>query len=161
MILGMSTSAFTTLHVVISLIGIASGFIVVFGLIGGKRTPMWTMLFLVTTVLTSVTGFLFPYKGITPGIVIGILSLIVLVLAIYALYGAHLAGAWRGTYVISVALAEFFNFFVLVVQSFQKIPALHAMAPTQSELPFKVAQLGSLVLFAVLTALAYKKFRVV
>jgi hypothetical protein len=138
MILGMSTAVFTTLHVVISLIGIASGFIVIFGLIVGKRTPMWTMLFLVTTVLTSVTGFLFDFKGVTPGIVIGVLSMIVLVLATYALYRAHLAGRWRGTYVISVALA-----------------------PTQSELPFKMAQLGSLVLFAVLTALAYKRFRVV
>ncbi|HEY1986491.1 MAG TPA: hypothetical protein VGG85_13840 [Terracidiphilus sp.] len=156
----MSTAAFTMLHVVISLIGIASGFIVVFGLIAGKRIPALTMLFLVATALTSLTGFLFPIKGVTPGIVIGILSLVVLALAIYALYGAHLAGKWRGTYVISVALAQFFNFFVLVVQSFEKVPALHALAPTQSELPFKMAQLGSLVLFAVLTAMAYRRFRV-
>lgn len=160
MILGMSTATFTMLHVAISLIGIATGFIVLLGLIGGKQAPRWTMLFLVTTVLTSVTGFFYPFKGVTPGIVIGVLSLIVLALAIYALYGAHLAGRWRGTYVVSVALAQFFNFFVLVVQSFQKVPALHALAPTQSELPFKMAQLASLVLFAVLTAVAYRRFRV-
>ena len=159
MILGVSTAAFTLFHVILSLVGIGSGFIVVFGLISAKRFPSWTALFLATTVLTSVTGFLFPFKGFTPGIVIGILSLIVLLLAIIARYGTHLAGMWRGTYVVATLLALYFNFFVLIVQSFEKVPALKALAPTQSEAPFKVAQLAALVLFVVLTTLAFKNFR--
>lgn len=159
MILGLSTTAFTQLHVILSLIGIASGFVVGFGMLGAKRLPAVTALFLATTVLTSVTGFLFPFKGITPGIVVGILSIIVLLLAIVALYNKHLDGSWRGAYVISVMLALYFNVFVLIVQSFEKLPALNALAPTQTELPFKVAQLLVLVLFVVLTVLAYRKFR--
>jgi hypothetical protein len=159
MILGMSIESFTLLHVVISLIGIAAGFVVIFGMMSAKRLPALTVLFLVTTVLTNLTGFLFPFKGITPGIVIGILSIFVLGLAIFALYGGHLAGKWRGTYVIASIVALYFNFFILIVQSFQKIPALQSLAPTQSELPFKVAQLVTLVLFVILGTLAFKKFR--
>lgn len=159
MILGLSTAAFTLLHVILSLIGIGAGFIVIFGLIGSRRLPMWTAIFLVFTVLTSLTGFLFPFKGVTPGIVLGVLSMIVLLLAIAAVYGGHLHGGWRGTYVITAALAQFFNFFVLIAQSFEKIPALHALSPTQADPPFKIAQLANLVLFGVLTALAYRRFR--
>jgi len=114
-------------------------------MIGGKRLPAVTMLFLVTTALTSLTGFLFPLKSVTPAVILGILSVLVLLLATIALYGRHLAGAWRGTYVISAVVALYFNFFVLIVQSFQKIPGLHALAPTQSELPFKLAQFITLV----------------
>ena len=161
MILGMSTAAFTTLHVVISLVGIASGFIVIFGMIGTRRLPAWDGLFLATTALTSLTGFLFPYKGVTPGIVIGVLSMVVLILAVVALYFGNLKGGWRGTYVISALMAQFFNFFVLVVQSFEKVPALRALAPTQSEAPFKIVQLLALLLFIVLTVLAFRRFRVV
>ena len=159
MIFGLSTTAFTQLHVVLSLIGIASGFVVCFGMLRAKRLPAVTALFLATSVLTSVTGFLFPFKGITPGIVVGILSIIALLLAIVALYSGRLSGAWRGAYVISVMLALYFNVFVLIVQSFEKLPALNALAPTQTELPFKLAQLFALVLFVVLTVLAYRKFR--
>lgn len=160
MILGMSLSAFTTLHVVLSLIGIGAGFAVVFGLIRGKQSPGSTALFLVTTALTSLTGFLFPYKGFTPAIGVGVLSLVVLLLAILARYVGHLAGIWRGTYVIAAILALYFNFFVLIVQSFEKVPALKALAPTQTEPPFKIAQLATLVLFVLLTTLAYRNFRV-
>jgi hypothetical protein len=160
MILGLSIAAFTYLHVAISLIAIAAGLVVIIAMIGAKRVPAVTALFLVTTILTSLTGFLFPFKGVTPGIVVGILSMIVLLLAIFALYGRGLAGAWRGTYVITSALALYFNFFVFVVQSFEKVPALKALAPTQTEAPFKIAQLVTLVLFIALTITAFRRFRI-
>jgi hypothetical protein len=159
MVLGMSLETFTIVHVIISLIAIASGLIVLFGMIAGKRLDGFNALFLTTTVLTSVTGFGFTIHGITPAIVLGILSLIVLAIAIFARYGRHLAGGWRRTYVISASIALYFNCFVLVVQSFLKVPALHALAPTQKEPPFAIAQLTLLVLFVVLTIVAAKKFR--
>lgn len=159
MILGMSTAAFTALHVALSLIGIAAGFIVVLGMIWARSLPAWNALFLATTALTSLTGFLFPFKGVTPGIVVGILSMAVLILAIVALYSRRLAGAWRGTYVISATLALYFNFFALIAQSFEKIPALNALAPTLSEAPFKIAQLLALALFATLAVLAFRRYR--
>ena len=155
----MSLAAFTALHVALSLIGIASGFVVLFGMIGAKKHPGVTALFLVTTILTSVTGFMFPYKGFTPAIGVGILSLIVLLVAIIARYPGRMRGRWRGTWVVTAALALYFNFFVLIVQSFAKIPSLHALAPTQTETPFKIAQLIGLVLFAILTSLAFFRFR--
>lgn len=161
MILGMSLPLFTVVHVALSLIGIAAGFVVLYGMIVAKRLPAVTALFLVTTALTSLTGFLFPFKGVTPGIVVGILSIIVLIVATVALYAGHLAGIWRGTYIISTALALYFNFFVFIVQSFEKMPALKALAPTQSEPPFKIAQLVTLVVFVLLTTLAFRRFRLV
>jgi hypothetical protein len=160
MILGMSLARFTQVHVAISLIGIAAGFIVIFGMMARKRLALVTALFLLTTVLTSMTGFLFPYHGVTPGIVIGCLSLVVLLLAMIALYGGHLRGGWRGTWVVTAVVAQFFNFLVLVVQSFEKVPALHALAPTGKEMPFKVAQILTLVVFIVLGVVAFRRFRV-
>src|ERR1700761_5963735 len=154
MILGMSLRTFTYLHVYISLIAIGAGFIVVYGMIAARRLPLLTNIFLFMTALTSLTGFLFPFKGVTPAIVLGILSLIVLALAIIAR-----RRGWRGTYVIASILALYFNFFVLIVQSFEKIPSLHALAPTQSELPFKLAQLVTLVVIIALTTVAFKKYR--
>ena len=159
MILGMSLRTFTYLHVYISLIAIGAGFIVVYGMIAAKRAPLLTAVFLLMTALTSLTGFLFPYKGVTPAIVLGMLSLIVLVLAIIARRRSQTSGAWRGTYVISAIVALYFNFFVLIVQSFQKIPSLHALAPTQTELPFKLAQLVTLIVVIALTTMAFKKYR--
>jgi len=159
MILGMTTATFTLVHVLISLVGIGSGFVVIFGLLNAKRLESWTVLFLVTTVLTSLTGFLFPNEHVTPGIVIGVLSLIVLAVAILARYGMHMGGAWRWIYVVTAALALYLNTFVLVVQSFGKAPALKALAPTQSEPPFLIAQLAVLALFIVLTVLSVKRFR--
>ena len=159
MIFGMSLATYTTVHVVISLIGIASGLIVLAGLLGGKLSSPWNSLFLVTTVLTSVTGFAFPNTKVTPGIILGVLSLIVLAIAIFAFYGRHLHGIWRRTYVITAMIALYFNVFVLVAQLFEHVPAIHALAPTQTEAPFKIAQLLLLVVFAVLIGAAAKKFR--
>src|SRR5579871_1902386 len=155
----MSLAAFTALHVALSLIGIASGFAVLFGMIGGQKMSGVTMLFLVTTTLTSVTGFMFPYKGFTPAIGVGVLSLLVLIVAVIARYVGRLRGKWRGTWVVTAALAQYLNFFVLIAQSFQKIPSLHTLAPTQTEAPFKITQLVVLGLFAVLTSIAYARFR--
>jgi hypothetical protein len=152
---------FTIIHVIISLIAIGSGFIVLFGLLTGKRLDGWTAFFLAMTGATSVTGFLFPFPGFTPAIGVGIISLVVLAIAIVARYARHLAGAWRWIYVVSAMLGLYLNFFVLIVQLFQKIPALKAMAPTQSEPPFLVAQVLALLLFVVLTILAVMKFRIV
>jgi hypothetical protein len=159
MILGLSIAAFTILHVILSLVGIGAGLIAVFGMIGAKLLRRWTALFLVTTVLTSLTGFLFPFKGFTPGIVVGILSMIVLLLAVVALYGRGLAGAWRGTYAITASVALYFNVFVLFAQLFAKVPALKAIAPTPSSPVFGITQLLVMAVFVVLTILAFKRFR--
>jgi hypothetical protein len=150
---------FVFVHVLLSLLGIFSGFVVLFGMLVAKRLNGWTATFLVTTVATSVTGFLLPAAHFMPSHAIGILSLIVLALAILARYGCHLAGAWRRTYVISAVLALYFNVFVLIAQTFQKVPALKAIAPTQSEPPFAIAQLVVLVLFVVFGVPAVIKFR--
>lgn len=159
MVLGISLAAYTTIHVIISLIGIASGLVVLYGLIKGKRLDAWTGLFLATTVLTSVTGFGFPFNGITPAIKLAIISLFVLAVAIIARYPMHMSGGWRKTYVISACIALYLNCFVLVVQSFEKVPALKAAAPTQKEAPFVVAQFTVLLIFAVLTYFAARRFR--
>ena len=157
MILGMTT--FTFVHVVISLIGIFTGIVAMFGLLAGKRLDGWTAIFLSTTVLTSVTGFLFPFHKFLPSHVLGILSLIALSIAVLARYVYRLAGAWRKTYVIAAMISLYFNVFVLIVQSFLKVPALNALAPTQSEPPFVAAQISALVIFIVLTTLAAIRFR--
>jgi hypothetical protein len=158
MVLGMSLSTFTLVHVIISLIGIVSGLIVLFGLLSAKRLNGLTALFLLTTVLTSVTGFGFPFEHLLPSHKVGIISLVALAIAILARYSFHMAGSWRWIYVVTAMIALYLNVFVLVVQSFEKVPALKAMAPTQSEPPFLVAQLVVLALFIVLTILAVKEF---
>jgi hypothetical protein len=158
MILGMTLATFTLFHVVISLVGIASGLIVAYGLLGGKRFDTWTAIFLLFTVLTSVTGFLFPISHLTPGLVVGIISLVVLAFAILARYALHLNGIWRVAYVISAILALYLNVFVLVAQLFLKVPALKALAPTGKEPPFLIAQLTVMAAFVVLTVLAAKRF---
>jgi hypothetical protein len=159
-ILGMTTSTFTLLHVLISLAGIGSGFIVVYGLLTGKRLDGWTAIFLATTVLTSLTGFLFPVEHLLPSHVVGIISLVVLAIAILARYALHLAGAWRWVYVVCSVLALYLNSFVAVVQSFLKVPALKTLAPTQKEPPFLVVQLIVMALFIVLGNLAVKRFQI-
>ncbi len=157
----MILTAYTILHVVISLVAILAGFIVAYGMVTAQRFNGWTKFFLTTTVLTSVTGFFFPFHGITPAIVVGIISLVVLVVAIFARYTRNLAGAWRKTYVISAVFALYLNFFVLIVQSFQKIPALKEIAPTQKEEPpFAITQLVVLVAFIALGIFAAIRFRV-
>src|ERR1700751_2267538 len=118
MMLGLSLSAFTTLHVVISLIAIVAGLIVMFGMLGSTRPGGLTAIFLLFTILTSVTGFMFPFNGITPGILIGILSMVLLAIACIALYANHLAGVWRPIYVLTALISLYLNEFVLVIQSF-------------------------------------------
>ena len=159
MIWGMTESTFTTVHVVLSLVGIGAGLVVMLGLLTGKDRPGWTLLFLATTVATSVTGFGFPFDHLLPSHKVGIISLVVLAVAIVARYALHLAGPWRRVYVICAAVALYLNVFVGVVQAFQKVPALTALAPKQTEPPFVVTQLVVLVLFIVLTIAAAKRFR--
>jgi hypothetical protein len=159
MIAGLSIENFTILHVAISLIGIVSGLIVLFGMLRARRLPGWTALFFATTVLTSVTGFMFPINGLTPAIVVGVISIVILAIALMALYVKHLSGAWRWIYVTTALAALYFNVFVLIVQSFQKVPALQKLAPTQSEPPFSVTQGVVLVAFLVLGTMAARRFR--
>jgi len=147
---------YTLVHVVLSLVGIASGLLVLGGLLAGKQLNGLTVLFLTTTVATSATGFGFPFTHLLPSHVVGAISLVVLAIAIYARY-ARKAGRWRTTYVICAIAALYMNVFVLVVQSFMKVPGLHALAPTQSEPPFAIAQLVVLVIFIGLGALAVRR----
>jgi len=159
MVFGMTVATFTSVHVVLSLVGILSGFVVLFGMLGGKRLDGWTVLFLASTVATSVTGFLFPVDHFLPSHAVGILSLVVLAVAILARYALHLAGAWRRIYVVGAVVALYLNVFVAVVQAFQKVPALKAMAPTQSELPFVITQVVVMALCVALGIVAAKRFR--
>jgi len=161
MVLGMSLSAFTMVHVIISLIGIATGFIVLFGLLGSHRLPGMTALFLLTTILTSVTGFLFPFEKLLPSHMVGIVSLIVLAIACFALYVMKLSGPWRWIYTLTAMIALYLNVFVLVIQSFLKIGPLHALAPSvpPSEPPFVVAQGVVLVFFVIAIIGAVRRFR--
>ena len=145
-------STLTLVHVAISLVGIAAGLVVVYGFLTGLRLKGWNTLFLVMTILTSVTGFFFKFKGVTPGIVVGVISLIVLGLALLAL-----KNSWTKTYIVTCSIAEFLNVLVLIVQSFMKIPALHAMAPTGMEPITTACKVLALVLFAVLAWLAIRK----
>ncbi len=161
MILGMSLAAFTKLHVIISLIAIVSGIVVMFRLLGSRRTPGWTALFLLTTILTSATGFLFPFTQLLPSHMVGILSLVLLAIACLALYGMKLAGPWRWIYVVTAMVSLYLNIFVLIIQGFLKVPALHALAPSvpPSEPPFAVAQ-GLVLLFFILVIIgAVRRFR--
>ena len=158
-VFGMSLATYTLVHVLISLVGIGSGLVVLFGLITGKRLDGWTALFLATTVATSVTGFGFPFEHLLPSHIVGFISLAVLASAIAARYAFHLRGAWRRVYVIGAVLALYLNVFVGVVQSFLKIPALRALAPKQTEPPFVVSQAVVLVLFVVLAIVAAVRFR--
>jgi len=159
MLLGMSLATFTQVHVAISLIGIVSGLIVVFGMLNGKLLHAWNGLFLLTTVLTNVTGFFFPFEGLKPSYIVGTISLLLLGTAIVARYAQNLAGGWHRTYVICAVLALYLNVFVLVVQSFLKVPALHALAPEGKEPPFLVAQTIVMAIFIALGVGAAKKFR--
>jgi hypothetical protein len=152
-------ATYTVIHVVISLVGIASGLMVVLGLIVGKQLRPWTGIFLVTTIATSVTGFGFPFDHLLPSHIVGCISLVVLAVAMYALYGRHLSGAWRRIYVITAVIALYLNVFVLVVQSFRRVPALQALAPTQTEWPFLLMQFLVLDMFVTLGAIAAIKFR--
>jgi hypothetical protein len=151
-------NSFTLFHVVLSLVGILSGLIAMFGMIAAKRLDSWNAVFLVTTVLTSVTGFLFPFHKLLPSHILGVLSLIVLAIAVPARYVKHLEGAWRKTYAITSCIALWLNVFVLVAQLYMKVPALHALAPTGSEPAFLITQVVVMTVFIVLTIAATIKF---
>src|ERR1700693_1313652 len=164
MILGMSLSTFVTAHVIISLIGIVAGIIVMFGLLGSNRMPGMTAIFLLSTILTSATGFLIPpllTEKLLPSHMVGILSLVLLAIACIALYAMKLSGAWRWIYVVTAMIALYLNVFVLVIQSFLKVPALHALAPSvpPSEPPFAVIQGIVLVFFIIVIIGAVRRFR--
>jgi hypothetical protein len=158
-VFGVSLATFTLIHVLISLVGIASGLVVLFGLVAGRRLEGWTKLFLAATVATSVTGFGFPFDHLLPSHKVGFISLAVLAVAIAARYAFHLRGAWRRVYVVCAVLALYLNVFVGVVQAFLKVPALNALAPTQSEPPFVVSQGIVLASFVVLAIVAAIRFR--
>jgi hypothetical protein len=166
MILGLSTANFTLLHVIITLVAIVSGLVVLFGMLGSHRMAGWTLFFLVTTILTSVTGFLFPIHGFTPAQAVGAISLVILLIALVAFYGKHLAGAWRWIYVVTAVTALWFNVFVLIVQSFEKLSFLNPLAPQvgppfsePQNTHFAIAQVVALAFFVVLGIVAALKFR--
>ena len=164
MILGMSLATFTLVHVIISLIGIASGIIVMFGLLGSNRMPGMTAIFLLFTILTSATGFLIPpllTEKLLPSHMVGILSLVLLAIAVIALYAMKLSGPWRSIYVVTAMTSLYLNVFVLIIQAFLKVPALHALAPSvpPSEPPFAVIQGIVLVFFIIVIIGAVRRFR--
>jgi hypothetical protein len=158
MILGMSVATFTLVHVLISLAGILSGIVLVLRMLVRSGLNGWNALFLVTTIATSVTGFLFPFRAFGPAHVVGVISLVVLAVALVALYAGRLAGAWRWIYAVAAVLALYLNVFVLVAQLFDKIELLHKLAPTGVEAPFTVAQAAVLLLFVMLGVLAVRRF---
>lgn len=147
MILGLPFSTFTAIHVALSLIGIGAGLVVLKRMLSGDLSGPWTTIFLATTLLTSVTGFLFPISGFTPALGFGVVSVIALAAAYYGLHGARLGGRWRAIFVTAALFALYLNCFVGVVQAFRKVPALNALAPTESELPFALTQVALLALF--------------
>ncbi len=159
MLLGLSLANFTILHVIISLVQLVSGIALVAGMLGSRIDTRWTLTYLLSAILTCVTGFMFPVTGFLPSHGVGILSLILLVLMIVALYGFKLHGAWRWVYAVSTVITVYFSAFVTVVQSFLKVPPLHALAPGGSEPPFAIAQGVLLVIFIVLGIMAFRSFR--
>jgi hypothetical protein len=159
MILGMSLATFTLVHVFISILGIASGLIVMERFARNRLLGLSNTIFLVTTIATSATGFLFPFNGFTPAHAVGILSLVILAIALFALYAGNLIGPWRWIYVVTAVIALYLNVFVAVVQAFQKVGRLRALAPTQSEPPFALAQGAVLLLFVIIGIVAIRRFR--
>jgi hypothetical protein len=153
-----SMNTYTLTHVLLSLVGIVSGFVVLYGLLNAQRLPGWTHLFAWTTVATTLTGFGFPFNGFTPAIGTGIVSTVVLIFMVTALYAKKLAGAWRKTYVVTAVTALYLNVFVLIVQLFLKVPALHALAPQGKEPPFAIAQGVTLLFFIAVGYLSVKRF---
>lgn len=159
MILGLSLAGFTVLHLIISMIAIGLGFVVAGGILASNRLPGWTAWFLILTILTSATGFLFPFTKILPSHIVAIISLVLLAVAVYALYGKSLAGIWRIVYVVTAMLALWFNVFVLIAQSFQKVALLNVYAPTGAEPPFAFTQ-GVVLLFFIFTIiLGIRRFK--
>jgi len=159
MIFGMSEGLYTALHVIVALVGIGTGVVVALGLIKGKILNGWTGAFLVTTILTSVSGFGFPAHQLLPSHILGILSLASLTVAVVGRYRFQLRNGWRTAYIVSALVALYFNVFVAVVQAFLKTPALHALAPTQKEPPFAAAQLAVLLTFVAIGFVSVRRRR--
>lgn len=158
MTLGLSLETFTLVHVLISLVGVISGILVLIGMLKGEARGQWTVLFLASTILTNVSGFGFPFSSLLPSHITAIVSLVVLSIAVVALYSFRLAGPWRLVYVVTSMAALYLNVFVLIVQAFLKVPALNGLAPTGSELPVTIVQGIVLLIFVVLTVMAAKRF---
>ena len=156
--LGLSLSTFTTVHVILCLVAIASGLIVIVGLLASQRRDGWTALYLLSALAASATGFGFPFEKLLPSHILGIISLVVLIVAALARYGLHLAGTWRAIYAVGAVLGVYFQVFVGIVQAFLKVPALSALAPTQTEPPFAIAQGVALVIFIAWAIAAAIKF---
>jgi len=157
-ILGMSIGNFTVLHVVISMIAIFAGFIVVGGMFSNAGLGGWTAFFLLMTILTNVTGFIFPITVFTPALVVGTVSTLLLLVACYALYREKARGGWRTVYVVTALVGLYLNVFVLIAQSFQKVSFLQPLAPKGNEPPFLIAQVATLIAFVLLGALALRRF---
>jgi hypothetical protein len=157
--MNLDFSTFTWVHVIISLIGIVTGFVVMKGMLASQRLDDWTAVFLATTALTSLTGFGCPFEKLLPSHIVGIISLVVLLVAILARYAFGMSGGWRPAYVVTALVAQWLNVFVLVAQLFNKVNALHALAPTQSEPPFLIAQTVVMVLFIIVGIAALRQFR--
>lgn len=156
MFFGVST--LQTFHVLISLIGIGTGLVVLYGLLGSRRMDGMTAVFLVTTLITTLSGFLFPFNGVTPAFAVGIVSTLIMIVALLARYPRHMSGAWRGIYVVAAVASLYLNVFVLVVQLFLKVPSLNTLAPTGSEPPFAITQAIVLAFFLVAGYLAWRRF---
>jgi hypothetical protein len=156
--MNLNFDVFTWVHVIISLVGIVTGFVVIKGMLASERLNDWTAVFLATTVLTSLTGFGFPFEKLLPSHIVGIISLVVLLIAIVARYAFGMAGGWRPAYVVTALVAQWLNVFVLVAQLFNKVTALRALAPTQSEPPFVVAETVVMVLFVITGIAALRRF---
>jgi hypothetical protein len=159
MILGMSLQTFTVVHLIISVIAIALGFVVAGGILSSNRLPGWTVGYLVLTIVTSATGFLFPFTTLLPSHIVAIISLVLLAVAGYALYGRNLFGVWRKVYIVTAMLALWFNVFVLIAQSFQKVALLNVYAPKGTEPPFAITQGVVLLFFVFAIILGIKRFR--
>jgi hypothetical protein len=161
MMLGMTLSAFTLLHVVISLIAIATGLIMMFAMLNSRRVPALTAIFLLFTILTSVTGLMFPFEKLLPSHILSILSLLLLAIACVALYGSKLSGAWRGIYVVTALVSLYINMFVLAVQAFLKVPSLHELAPGNppSGPAFAAVQAIVLAFFVAMIVAVWRRYK--
>jgi hypothetical protein len=150
---------YTLFHTLISLLAILAGIVVVRGLLASRIDPTWTRAFLVLAIATSVTGYFFPFHGVTPAQIVGVVALVILAVVLLARRRFHLAGSWRWIYAAGMATSLYLLVFVLVAQSFEHVPFLNPLAPTGSEPPFKVAQAVVLVAFVVIGVLAARRFR--
>jgi hypothetical protein len=152
-------AALTLFHVIVSLIAIAAGIVLAHGLITRKRYDRWTLIFMVTTAVTVLTGFVFPYNGFTPGIGVGIICVLIFIPTALARYRFAMAGIWRPIFVVGALALFYFNCLVFVVQSFQKIPPLNALAPTGGEPIIGAVQAVVFIAFLIVGFFSIRRFR--